>query len=61
MAKSSKLQINLFGESPDELAKIREQIFKDINPIGYIEEIYVEDVIANPAKYMPCVGSRSQW
>jgi hypothetical protein len=46
MPKSPTLK-HLFGASPDELAKVREFVFKDMNPIGAIEEIYAEDVVEN--------------
>ena len=46
MPKSLTLN-HLFGASPDELAKVREFVFKDINPIGAVEEIYAEDVVVN--------------
>jgi hypothetical protein len=47
MAKSSKPHSNLFGKSVDEFAKIQEEIFNNLNPVGAIEEIYSEEVAVN--------------
>ena len=46
MSKSTNTK-HPFGEAVDELAKIREEIFNDLNPVGAIDEIYSEEVAVN--------------